>query len=251
MRPEALPLRYHAAWDRLVANLRGDPEILGATVSGSVLRGEGGPTSDLDAYVLVKGSARRRATYLCEGVLVEEFRNPEPWIRRYLASAEGDPPAFHMLGYGAVVVDRDPAFGELRAAARAAYDAGPRALSAEAARWQRYLVWDGWCDVKDLLSIRGDPGAALGLMQLEVWRAVDTLFALNRRWSPKRKRALAAVGDVDPAIAADLVAFWRGPWAEAASAFEPYDRIVRRVLAPHDPDVPMVWASDPQALPGP
>ena len=103
-----------------MADLEADAEVLGATVSGSVLRGEGGPTSDLDVYVLIRGAERWRRTYVLEGVLIEEFRNPEAWIRRYLKALD-DVPGIHMLGHGVVVLDRSPVFASLCAQARAAY----------------------------------------------------------------------------------------------------------------------------------
>lgn len=244
--PPALPKAYVPAWRRVIADLTADPAVLGATISGSVLRGEGGPTSDLDVYVLVRGDARRRRTHLCEGVLVEEFRNPEAWIRHYFAEQD-DAPAFHMLGYGTVVLDRDPAFAPLCAEARRLFDEGPRALTPEKDVVETYVVWDAWCDVKDLLAAGADVEAA-GLMQWQMVRTLTAHHRRRRRWLPKLKRLLASLRAWDAPLAAELAAFWGLGGRDARARFARYDAIVRHVLAPHDPDEPVLWQSEPERL---
>jgi hypothetical protein len=220
--------------------------VLGATISGSVLRGEGGPTSDLDVYVLIGGDARRRRTFVSEGVLVEEFRNPEVWIRRYFERRD-DTPAFHMLGYGTVVLDRDSAFGAICTEARRLYDQGPRALTPEQDVWEQYLVWDAWCDVKDLLAA-GAHLEAVGLMQWQLARTVTVHHKRKRRWLPKLKRLLESLRTWDAALAAEVEAFWGLGGRDARGLFARYDAIVRQVLAPHDPDRPVLWVTAPQRI---
>ena len=243
--PPGLPAGYHRAWDSVVAALHADSQVRGATISGSVLRGEGGPTSDLDVYVLVHGRHRWRRTYVCEGVLVEEFRNSEAWIERYLR--EQDHIAMHMLGHGTRVLDRDGRLGVLCGEARALHARGPAALSEQAAVARRYAVWDGWCDAKDLLAT-GDPAQTIGWIQSQVVRAVEARHALERHWAPKGKRLLTTLRPWDPTMAELLTRFWMTREGDVRAAFAVFDEIVRHVLAPHDPDQPLLWVSEPQAL---
>ena len=246
--PDALPERYFSAWRRLCADLEADLAVLGATISGSVLRGLGGPTSDLDVYVLIRGVSRWRRTYVCEGVLVEEFRNPESWIRRYVERRD-DAAGLHMLGHGVVVLDRDPGFQILRAEARCAYALGPRAPTQAEALYARYAIWDSWCDVKDLLA-RGDDDAARGLIQRETHRTIGTHHRLAARWLPKVRDTLTSLESWDPLVADELRVLWSSATGDLSHAFRAYDRLVRHTLAPHDPDAPILWTSAPEEFDG-
>jgi predicted nucleotidyltransferase len=244
--PPTLPEGYAGAWRRIVADLTADPAVLGATISGSVLRGEGGPTSDLDVYVLIRGAERRRRTYVCEDVLVEEFRNPETWIRHYFQERD-DAPALHMLGYGTVVLDRDPAFAPICAEARRLFTEGPLALTPEKDVVEQYVVWDAWCDVKDLLAAGADV-QAVGLMHWQMVRTITAHHRRQRRWLPTLKRLLESLRAWDVPLATELGAFWGLGGRDARAAFARFDAIVRHVLAPHDPDRPVLWQSAPERL---
>ena len=48
---------------------------------------------------------------------------------------------------------------------------------------------------------------------------------------------------------ADLLArFWDVRGARGAETFQVFDAIVRHVIAPHDPDQPVLWETPPEAL---
>jgi predicted nucleotidyltransferase len=244
--PDSLPARYLGAWHAVCAALAADAQVLGATISGSILRGQGGPTSDLDVYVLVEGEERWRRTFVCEGVLVEEFRNPEPWIRRYVERRD-DAPGLHMLGHGQVVLDRDPRFATLRELARAACAQGPRPLAEAELHFRRYMLWDAWCDVKDMLVL-GHVEAARGLIQRETHQALALHHVLAGRWLPKVRDLLPALDGWDATAAREVRVLWSAAALDPGVSAAAYDRLIRRVLAPHDPDEPMLWVSQPQRL---
>lgn len=241
--PASLAARYHAAWKHVVARLLADRRVLGATISGSVLRGEGGPTSDLDVYVLVRGRRRWRENGPLRGVYVERFFNAPCWIERYLET--GDAPGLHMLGYGVVVVDRHAVFRRLRRRARARLARGPDALTREQRLWQRYLVWDAWLDAQDLRA-EGARAPLLAFLEQQVAALVAVHHRLRRRWPPKAKRMLASVQAWDPAFARRLRAWLAADRRSTATLFRRYDALVRHVLAPQDPDRPMRWRSRPE-----
>jgi hypothetical protein len=147
------------------------------------------------------------------------------------------------------VLDRDPTFAPIRAEARRLYEEGPRALTAEKEIWERYIVWDAWCDVKDLLAA-GAGVQAVGLMQWQLARALTAHHRLRRRWLPKLKRLLADLSTWDAPLAAHVEAFWTFGGGDARSLHARFDAIVRHVLAPHDPDRPVLWDSPPERIRG-
>lgn len=241
--PDALPERFHAAWLAVARELHDDAEVLGAVCAGSPLRGEAGPNSDLDFYVIVSGTARQRRTFVAEGEIVEMFRNPKAKVLRYFE--EDDVPAMDMLAYGHVVLDRDGTLAELRELARSKLEAGPEELSEEKRNWTRYLVWDSYLDVKDLLAA-DDASAALGLMHKTVWRAVEQHYALNRRWRAKPKRMLRDLRAWDEPLAAMVAEFFQWGKGSARNAFALFEKIIAHTLAPMDIHKPMEWQTEPE-----
>lgn len=241
--PDALPERFHAAFLHVARDLHDDPEVLGAVCAGSPLRGEAGPNSDLDFFLIVKGTTRQRRTLIAEGEIVEIFRNPKARILRYFE--ENDLSAMDMLAYGHVVLDRDGTLRELRDLARRKLEAGPAALTKDQANWQRYRVWDSYLDVKDLLAAT-DPPAALGLMHKVVWEAIDCCYAINRRWLVKPKRMLNDLRAWDEPLAAMVTEFFQWGKGAARNAFALFEKIVAYTLAPMDIRKPMEWQSEPE-----
>src|SRR5690242_2170094 len=65
-------------YGRLVALLReefGDG-LLGVLLTGSRVHGTPGPTSDLDAHVIIAAPRRQRRNFVLDGLEVELFLNP-------------------------------------------------------------------------------------------------------------------------------------------------------------------------------
>ena len=97
---------YDRAIAELVAYARATWNPLGIVVSGSILRGEAGPTSDLDVNIVHAEPWRLRAQRRFAGVPAELFVNPPAQIRRYFASehAAGRPCSAHMFTTGEIGV---------------------------------------------------------------------------------------------------------------------------------------------------
>ena len=102
-----LPRRYSEALRATVGFIfdRFEPQAIVAT--GSVIRGVGDQTSDLDFYVIHNDPYKQRLQRWFEGVPVEIFVNPLPAIREYFVTEHqhGRPVTAHMIATGFVVFD--------------------------------------------------------------------------------------------------------------------------------------------------
>ena len=189
---------WRQAADELVAYVQVTYAPLGIVLSGSLVRGDGGPASDLDVVVVHDRAWRLREQRRFRGVPAELFVNPAAQIRRYFASehARGRPGTAHMLVTGEVVEPAAPIVHELVREARD-WLAKPLAPSDTDLASLRYVVVDTLDDARDV----ADPA----LQQLLLAQAVnDTLayvFWRHRRFQPRRKELLAAVAALEPATA--------------------------------------------------
>src|SRR5688500_2167996 len=106
---------YDRALAQLEIHVRATYAPRGIVVSGSIVRGEAGPTSDLDVCVIHDEPWRLREQRRFEGVPVEIFVNPPEQIRRYFASEhdEGRPCTAHMFATGEALSPLDPAVDDL------------------------------------------------------------------------------------------------------------------------------------------
>src|ERR1043166_5447369 len=102
----------------------------GIIATGTIIRGEAHPASDIDLYVLHDAPYRRRVQRFFNGVPTEIFINLPHLVRSYFRSdhLSGRRPTPHMLSSGFVVLNRDPVIQQLRAESRD-WLARPDALS--------------------------------------------------------------------------------------------------------------------------
>jgi predicted nucleotidyltransferase len=187
----AVSERYRRAITAVVAEYRRRPEVMAIILAGSVVRGEGGLTSDLDFWLPVDADYRRRKSFLVGDVPVEVFTNPPEQIMRCISS--GDYHAMHMMGFGTLLWLREDAKAHtlvprLRQWCRAGYALGPPPLGEEARKMRRYAIIDRLQDAYDIL--RSDPPMANLLMSQVVDQALDLYYAERRVWQPKGKRLL-------------------------------------------------------------
>jgi hypothetical protein len=181
-------------------------DVLGIVASGSVVRGAGHASSDLDLYVVRGKLERLRVQRFFNGVPVEMFINPAPAIRRYFASehASARPVAAHLLATGVVVLDRDPLIAR---------------LIEEAGHWLRQIEpWPAHDEVQgrylaaslyeDALDLVATDRAMAALL---LWRSVHEMLShlCRRELSrvPPVKGLLAEVARLDPELAGWVRAF--------------------------------------------
>jgi hypothetical protein len=177
---------------------RYDP--MGIIVSGSVLRGEGDATSDLDLYVIHEQPWRQRVQRYFNGVPAEIFVNPAQTIRGYFVEErrEGRFITAHMLATGVVVLNRGEVVDALRVEAKEALGQLPD-LSAQALTMARYMAATA---LEDAFDIRHkDSTNAAFILEHAMFLMVQYIFVAANRPLPRFKRILDGLKTVDPMLA--------------------------------------------------
>ncbi len=191
---------------------------------GSVVRGEGGATSDLDLYCLVAAPVRQRRHLVARsGVLVEIFLNPAAQVRRYMTNelTRRRPSTAHMLATGHALLDRAPAtLTALRTEAAAMLAAGPAPLEGAERALRIYGVRDTYDDAVDAAATAlAHPGSMAAAFAQCLSAAVSLHYALQRRWEPKAKRVDQDLRRWDPAGAHLLAAYAAADTLDMLGAF--------------------------------
>jgi nucleotidyltransferase-like protein len=232
---------FDRALAELEAHVLATWKPLGVVVSGSIVRGEAGPTSDLDVCIVHDEPWRVRDQRRFAGVPVELFVNPPAQIRRYFASEhdEGKPSTAHMFATGEVlgVPPRapHPVIAELVREARD-WLARPLAFAPAQLAALRYGPIDALDDARD--TIADDPTTAHLLLASAVSDIIGYAFLGRGRFLPRRKRRVAALAEIDRP-AAELVRRWATQ--RSAEALATVEALARRVLGV---DTFFDWTSD-------
>ena len=228
-------------FEQLIALLRAEfgEDLLGILATGSRIHSTPGPTSDLDAHVLIGQPRRQRRNILLDGVEVEMFINPPFQIRRYFSSRGVDE---HMFTFGRAIYDPHGVVAGLQAEARERWEAGPPPL--EATWMPRYFAADLLRDLDDVASY--DEASAQLLIVKIVEQLIESHYGLNRRWPAKAKRRLADLERWD-ARAAELArtALVCGPLDARRAAL---DALAAHVLGPLGGLMPLEWRIDWEEL---
>ena len=205
---------YDRAVDDAAAFIRATWKIHGIVVAGSIVRGEAGPNSDLDIFVVHAEAWRVRDQRRFAGVPAELFVNPPERIRSYFASehAEGRPCTAHMFATGVVLAGAEPIVGELVAEARdwLAKPLEPTAAELTARRYQAVDLLD---DARDLRDV--DPAGAALLLAEAVQLIAGYAFWQRARFQPRRKDLVRALVAIDPVAADQVRAFARARGEDA------------------------------------
>lgn len=174
---------------------RFDP--LGIVASGTIIRGNPGPTSDLDMYVIHARPQRQRLQRWFNGVPAEIFVNTIRTVETYLKQEgrEGRPITAHMLSTGTVILDRDPVVEQARALARDWLDRPPDPTP-EQLCVMRYMIGAQIEDGFDIAD-SNPPGAAM-ILSGAVSDLLRYAFLAANRPIPRDKDLLAAASRLDP-----------------------------------------------------
>lgn len=182
------------------------PQARMAFVGGSVLRGEGTPTSDLDLVVVQDPpDAVHRVTLERHGWPVECFVHTAEslalWARADVVERRR-PVLARICTEGAIVRDADGTATEVRAGLARLLEAGPPPLPDQELDHLRYVV----TDLVDDLVDRDDP-LARTLVAAELAHRLTDLWAVrDDTWWGTAKAAIADLRRRDPATAARLEA---------------------------------------------
>jgi len=175
-------------------------EPIGIVVSGSIVRGNPNPSSDLDIVTLHDGSWRRRVQQLFNGTPTELFFNSGEWLHYCITdeAARGRPVMAHMLSTGVLLADRDGRMAGVIATARAILSKGPE-MGASALLTHKYLAA---CKVEDALDFQGmDVPDARQAIYLAVDALVQYFYLARNLHLPRPKERLSLLAETEPEVA--------------------------------------------------
>ena len=188
---------YDTALREAVAHVLSRFEPLGIIASGTIVRGNPGPTSDHDLWVLVPGKQRLRIQRFFHGVPAEIFINPPHAVEKYFENdlENNRPITAHMIATGFVVLDQDPVVERLRARARE-YLARTADYDESKLTWLRYAAALFLEDAEDVAE--SDPEAAAMLLHTAVHEMLRYYFFARANVPvPRWKELLAGVCERD------------------------------------------------------
>jgi predicted nucleotidyltransferase len=197
---------YDRAADEVVKYVRGTYSPAGIVLAGSIVRGEAGPTSDFDVFVVHDQPWRVREQKRFADVPAEIFVNPAAQVRRYFEDehAEGRPCTAHMFATGEIV-DGAPVIDELVREARE-WLKKPLDVTDASLTQRRYAAVDVLDDARDTCGT--DPATCASLLADAVQQIIAYAFWSHRKFQPRRKDAVRALRAIDERAAA-LVRQWQ------------------------------------------
>ena len=175
------------------------PEARAAWLGGSVVRGDAGPTSDLDITVLHDGPSLRKSLEY-GGWPVELFVHNEKSLRHFADKdqARRQPTMMRLVGESVVLVDTDGSGARLQESFLAEVAAGPKPLSPDELDLLRYTITDL---LEDLAGATGDVRIAVSSV---LWQeAARLLLTGSGHWSGTGKGLLREVMAYDVAHGTD------------------------------------------------
>jgi predicted nucleotidyltransferase len=202
-----LPEPYNQALREAVAFVLSRTQPVGIIVSGSILRGNPDPASDLDIYVIHRRDTRQRIQKFFNSVPAEIFINPPQQVRRYLAEEREEfrPITAHMLSSGFLILELDPVITELRQEANRTL-ADPPQVSPEKLMFLRYMAATWLEDAADLA--RRDEATANLFLTQAVFEIVRYNFIAAGKYLPRNKELLLATESFNPELGTLLCQFF-------------------------------------------
>jgi hypothetical protein len=217
---------YDEALREAVRFILANFDALGIIAAGSIVRGAGGPTSDLDVYVIQRQPQRQMIQRWFNGVPAQLFVNPPHMVERYFQTetAESGCSTAHMLATGFVVLERDPVVSQLRDRAKAILEHPPTVPQSQL-NLERYGAADTF---ENALDKADEPEAAAMIAHLAVYRMLHYTFRKRGLFIPRDKDLLKRIQEQDAELGELVARFYRsGDAAEKlALAGEIADRTI-------------------------
>lgn len=185
------------------------PDVSAILACGSILRGDSGPSSDLDMYVLRREARRQRMQKWFNGVPAEIFINPPHQVHKYFESEKREwrNVTAHMVATGYVVLQLDDNLDELRELAQDTINSTPKTPEM-VLTIARYMAACRYEDATDIVASR--PEAALMIMNLAVHNMLHYAFKKAGRWLPRDKDLHIATQELDAELGAWTKQYYAG-----------------------------------------
>lgn len=177
------------------------PQAKAIFLAGSVVRGEGTSTSDLDLVVLFeKLDCAYRESFIFEGWPVEAFVHDPKTLEYFFYKIDGPtgfPSLASMVSEGVVVPEADNLTDSVKALANSIIDDGPPKWSREEVDNSRYLITDLIDDIRDPRTNQEMIATATQLYPA----LANHYFRSKNIWSAKGKTIPRRLHQVDAAFA--------------------------------------------------
>lgn len=200
------------------------PKASCAIAAGSILRGQGTPSSDLDLVVVFAHLDRCwRESRLHEGLPVEVWSHDPETLAWFMDqdARTGRPIMAHMVASGRQLGPDLDLAARVVAAAEAVLAKGPPSLEGEFGRALRYQLTTL---VEDIIDATG-PSVRRALAAATYQPLADLMLIGRGAWSGKGKWIPRLLDALDPALAATFDAAFESAWnADAATLAELIDR---------------------------
>lgn len=174
--------------------------VCGIVASGTIIRGNPDPSSDLDIYVIHREPFRQRIQKFFNGVPAEIFVNPPSAIEKYFVEEQASrrPLTAHMLATGHVVLELDPEVKTLQEKARKWISSPPeKPKDLTMARYGAALFYEDAVDIAPR-----DPDTARMLLCRAVSDMLSFCFSSDGRFLPRHKDLLRELDALDSETAA-------------------------------------------------
>lgn len=183
--------------------------VLGIIVSGTIIRGNPDPSSDLDIYVIHDQPFRQRLQKFFNGIPAEIFVNPPEFVEKYFEEEQAArrPLTAHMLSTGFVILDLDPIIGDLQRKAARLLSQPPEAP--KDLTYQRYLSALLVEDAEDI--VEKDPETAEMIVYRAVAEMLNFCFIKAGRFIPRQKSLLEELAKIDRKVAGLARSFYQAP----------------------------------------
>jgi hypothetical protein len=242
----SLPEPFGAALAETLDALRADAQVEAVFLGGSLALGLVSKRSDLDLVVIKSTDVQVRERYVryVGQVQVQVIAGPP---RQFDIWLEKDRPwgtFIRQMADGRLLFDRSGLGAHYRSLAQDVVAKGLEPMTPQQIHSRRFLLTELLDDVADCTD---DPALARFLMATGLSFLVETAFLWHQRWTPKGKRALTEIKNLDPVWAQQCHDFLMA--TDFASQWTAFEAMVARALAPLGGELREPWAAPPERLP--
>jgi len=242
---EPLPEPFATALAETLESLHSDDQVEAVFLGGSLALGLVSPRSDLDLVIIKSAKVEGMERYVryVHDVQVQFIAGPPRQFDIWLEQDRPQGTVIRQLADGRLLFDRSGLGARYRSLAQDVVANGLEPMTPQQIHSRRFLLTELLDDVADCAD---DPALALWLMATGLSFLVETAFLWHRQWTPKGKRALTEIKDLDPGLAQRCDDFLTATDREEQRAA--FEAMVACVLAPLGGELREPWARPPESV---
>jgi hypothetical protein len=243
---QPLPEPFATALTETLETLHSDDQVEAIFLGGSLALGLVSPRSDLDLVIIKSADVEGMERYVryVHNVQVQVIAGPPRQFDIWLEKDRPSGTVIRQLADGRLLFDRSGLGAHYRSLAQDVVAKGLEPMTPQQIHSRRFLLTELLDDVADCAD---DPAVALWLMATGLSFVVETAFLWHRQWTPKGKRALVAIQELDTVLAQQCRDFLMA--ADPGSQRAAFEAMVARVLAPLGGELRESWTRPPEQVP--